>query len=112
MHGVIVWAIHAGVHHEDSGLDRSAFAGIEDHRTDGQIRRSAPLQDFDVWFLLEAQHSVASVGDFDGELPIVAKLDITVVEFLLVDHDLRGAAPGPTTITTASLISQHERGDQ
>jgi hypothetical protein len=35
MNAIIVLAIHAGVHHENGGFNRCAFAGLEYHRTDG-----------------------------------------------------------------------------
>jgi hypothetical protein len=35
MHGIVMLAIHAGMHHEDTGFDRCAATGTEYHRTDG-----------------------------------------------------------------------------
>ncbi len=53
VHGIIMRTIHAGMHHEDARFNRGAFTRIECHRTDGQIRGSASLQDFDIRLLLE-----------------------------------------------------------
>jgi hypothetical protein len=47
VHPKIVHAIHACVHHE-AHRKCGLFARLEDHRTDGRIRRSAPLHDFDL----------------------------------------------------------------
>ena len=63
----VMLPIHAFMHHERAGLDRCTFAGLEDHRTDGQLRRSAPLHDFDIWLLFEPQRAIACVGDLDGK---------------------------------------------
>src|SRR5574338_1630641 len=41
---IIMGSIHPRMHHEHAGFDRCTFTGLEDHRTDGQFRRSAPLQ--------------------------------------------------------------------
>jgi hypothetical protein len=60
-------SIHAGVHHKDAGLNGCAFTGLEDHRTDGQIGRSASLQYFDERVLLETQRPGTGVGDLDLE---------------------------------------------
>ncbi len=35
MYGIVVLAIHAGMHHEDAGLNCSAVSGFDYHRTDG-----------------------------------------------------------------------------
>ena len=35
MHGIVVLAIHAWMHHEDAGVNLSAFTRLEYHRTDG-----------------------------------------------------------------------------
>jgi hypothetical protein len=67
MDGVIVLSIHARVHHKNTGFNDGAFAGFEDHRTDGQIGGSASLQDFDVWILFETQRTSTGVGHFDLE---------------------------------------------
>jgi hypothetical protein len=107
MHSIIMLSIHAGVHHEDAGFDGSAFAGPEDHRTDGQLGRSASLQNFDAWLPFEAQYTIAGVGDFDREGFVVAKLDVAIVDFLLVHND-----PGsPATIPAASVGKQERGGD-
>ena len=50
----IMWTIHTFMHHENAGFDNRTFTGLEYHRTDGQLRRSAPLQHLDVRFFLEA----------------------------------------------------------
>jgi hypothetical protein len=61
MDGVIVLSVHTGMHHEDAGFYGRAFTRFEDHRTDGQIGRSAPLQYLDIWILFESQQSIAVV---------------------------------------------------
>lgn len=67
MHGEIVRAIHAAVHYEVAGGDRRAFSGFEDHRTDGQIGRSATLQDLDIRPLGETQFGAADIGHLEIE---------------------------------------------
>jgi hypothetical protein len=107
MQRIIVLSVHAGVHHEDAGFDGCAFAGLEDHRTDGQFGRSAALQDLDMGLLLEAQRAIAGVGDFDREGFIVSKLDIAVVDFLLVHRDL-----GSPAATSAAPVGEQEYSEK
>ena len=54
MNPKVMRTVHAFVHHEDTGFNDRAFARIEYHRTDGQLRRSAPLQYFNVRFIFES----------------------------------------------------------
>jgi hypothetical protein len=35
VYGIVMLAIHAWMHHEDAGVNLSAFTGLEYHRTDG-----------------------------------------------------------------------------
>ena len=58
----IVLAAHVAVHHELQG-EGGRFAGIEDHRTDGRIRRSTSLHHFHVRHVGEAQLTVAAQLD-------------------------------------------------
>jgi hypothetical protein len=67
MNGIIMLSVHAGVHHEDAGFYGCTFTGFEDHRTDSQFRRSAPLQNFDIRFLFETNDAIAGVGNCDLE---------------------------------------------
>jgi hypothetical protein len=53
MHREVVRSLHTGMHHEDARMNGSAFAGFEHHRTDGQLRRSTSIHDFDVGFVFE-----------------------------------------------------------
>ena len=89
MDGIVVFPVHARVHHEDRGFHESAFAGFECHRTDGQFGGSASLQDFDVWLSFESKQAVAAVGDLDLELPALSELDISVVNGGLISGDSR-----------------------
>jgi hypothetical protein len=107
MNGIVVFPVHAGVHHENRGFNVSAFAGFECHRTDGQIRRSAPLQYFDIWFLLKAQEPITAVRDFDFELPVLTEFDITVVNGWLVHQDLW--RPVPTTAFIGKKEGSHNK---
>jgi len=84
VHSVIMLSIHAWMHHENAGFDYSAFTGLEYHRTDGQVGRSASLQYFDVWLFAKAQCTVPSVSDPEGELAILAKLHIAIVNLALI----------------------------
>lgn len=61
MDAEIVLAVHALVHHELQ-THAGAFARLEDHRTDGRCRRSAPLHDFDIGRLTQLQGLVADIG--------------------------------------------------
>jgi hypothetical protein len=56
-------AVHTCVHHENGRLNRSAFTGLEYHRTDGQVGRSTPLAHFDVRLFLEPERAIADIGD-------------------------------------------------
>ena len=62
----VMGSIHAFMHHELIGLYDRAFTWFENHRTDGEFRRSAPLHNFDIRLLFETQGSIAGVGYFDG----------------------------------------------
>lgn len=92
MNSEVMWTIHAFVHHEDTGLDNCAFTGLEDHRTDGKLRGSAPLNYLDVRVFLETPCAVACVRHFDGKSLVDAKLHITVIDLLLIHRDGRHAA--------------------
>ena len=35
VHGIVMLAVHAWMHHEDAGFNLGGFAGLENHRTDG-----------------------------------------------------------------------------
>ena len=84
MHSEIVRPIHAFMHHEHSRLYYCAFTGLQYHRTDGQFGRSAPLQDFDVGLLFEAQRTVTGICDLDGELPGLTELHVSIVNPFLI----------------------------
>jgi hypothetical protein len=90
----IMWTIHAFVHHEGCGFYRGAFSWIEDHRTDGQIRRSTPLQYLDEGLFLEAQDPVTSVGDLDGEDFWIVEFYIPIIDLLLIHSQNWGTATG------------------
>jgi len=94
--------VHPWMHHENGGFDVGAFARLQGHRTDGQVRRSAPLQDFDVRLLFEPQDTIAGIRDLDAEGLVGTELDVPVIDLLLVDCDLR---------CTAAAVCQEERGD-
>jgi len=103
MHCEIVLTSHAFMHHEDAGFNNCAFARLEYHRTDGQLRRSAPLHDFDVRRFLETQCACASVGDFNGEGFIGVVFYIAVVNLLLIRCD--GGRPAAIA---AALVGEQE----
>jgi hypothetical protein len=50
----IMWPIHPFVHCEGNRSNDRAFTGLENHRTDGQVRRSAPLHNFDIGIFFKA----------------------------------------------------------
>jgi hypothetical protein len=106
MHSIIVWSVHAFVHHEYTGLDCGAFTRLEYHRTDGQLRRSAPLQYFNVGIFFEAQSPVTGVGDFDGKGFVRVELYGAKVDFLLIHRD----GWSSTRISPAALIRKEKRG--
>ncbi len=106
MHRKVMRTIHTFVHHENAGLDRSAFAGLENHRTDGQIGRSASLQYFNVGLVFEAQRTRACVGDLDGKGFVHAKLHITKINLLLIDGNGWCSAA-----SIATLSGEEESGD-
>src|SRR5690349_10752298 len=87
MHAKVVRSGHAFMHHEDSRLDHSAFTWLQDHRTDGQFRRSAPLQHFDIWLLFEAQCTITAVGDLDGKLACLTEFNIAIINLILIDSN-------------------------
>ena len=106
--------VHAGMHHEDAGFHIGALTGLKDHRTDGQIGWSAPLQYFDVGLVLKPQSAVPVVGDLDLERLVVPERHIAVVDLLLVDDD-RGGSPSilryAFNFTAAGLVSEEKPGD-
>jgi hypothetical protein len=104
MHCKIMWTVHTFVHHKNTGLYDCAFTGFEYHRTDGQLRRSAPLQDFDIRLFLESQYTVAGVGDFDGERQVRAKMLVAVIYLLPIHCD------GWRTASIAPLPGEQEYG--
>jgi hypothetical protein len=83
----VMRTIHPFMHHKRAGLNERAFTGLENHRTDGQLRRSAPLQDFDVGGFLQAQGAIPGVGDPDREGFADTKLHVPVVDYLPVDDE-------------------------
>ena len=93
--------VHAFMHHKGAGFNNRAFTGLEYHRTDGQLRRSAALQNFDKRFFLEAQCAISCVGDLDGKCLFDSELDITIIDLLLIHCD------GGRS-TTAALIGGEE----
>jgi len=110
MHSKVVRTIHAFVHHEDAGFNDRAFAGLEYHRTDGQVRRSAALQYFDVRVFLEAQRAIACVGDFDGKGFIDAEFHITIIDLLLIYSDGWNSIPIATALIGKEECS-HDQQD-
>jgi hypothetical protein len=104
--------VHAFVHHEYAGLNSSAFTGLENHRTDGQFRRSAALHDFDIWLLFESQSAIACVANFDGEGAILAKLDIPIIDFLLIYGDRGCSATSTTSISKENCCDNEQHTAQ
>jgi hypothetical protein len=95
--------IHAFMHHKDTGLNSGAFAGLENHRTDGELWGSAPLQNFDIWRFFETQTTITCIRDLDGKGFFYPKFHIPVIDLLLIYSD-RWA---PTAIP----IGKEKRGD-
>jgi hypothetical protein len=108
MNAKIVRTVHTCMHHKDTGFNRCTFTGLEDHRTDGQVGRSAALQDFDIWFFLEAQQAITSIGDFDGKGFVDTKMHVAVINFFLVNHQFWRA----TTIATTAEGEKDRRKDE
>jgi len=102
----VMRTVHTCVHHEDAGLDNCAFTGLEYHRTDGYLRRSAPLQYFNVRSFLETQCAVACIGDFYGKSFIDAKFHIAKIDLLLIHRD------GGRSAAISTLICEEERSYQ
>jgi hypothetical protein len=97
MEGEVVRAIHAFVHHKNGRLNRGAFAGFENHRTDGQAGRSTPLSDFDVRFFPEPERAISSIGDLDRESQVGRQLDIAIIDhFLIYSQGGRSASVAAT----------------
>jgi hypothetical protein len=111
VHGIVVLAIHARMHHKNAGFNIGAFTWLKDHRTDGQFGRSAPLQDFDIRFVLETKNASPAVGDLDLEGLVVAKGHIAVVDLLRVCGDLGRAVSTATSTPGTGPVSQKERGN-
>ena len=99
-------AVHALVHHEHAGFKNRALTGLENHRTDGEFRRSASLHDFDVWLFLEAQCAAPGISDFDGKSLIGIEFHVAVLDLLLIHCD--GCGPAPITATS---IGEEDCGD-
>src|SRR5215211_1303715 len=98
MQPIVMRTIHTRMHHKDAGFNRCAFAGLEYHRTDGQLGRSASLQYFNVRLFLEPQGSISSVGDLEGELAVLAKFHVSIINFVLV----YGKRRCPTAVSIAA----------
>jgi len=63
MHSEIVGTAHIPVHHEFQ-RKRRTFARLKGHRTDSRHRRSAAIQDFNIWGLAEAQGLITRIIQF------------------------------------------------
>ena len=100
----VMRTVHAFVHHKYFGFNKGAFTGLEYHRTDGQLRRSASLQNFDIRRFLETQCARARIGDFDGKGFIGVVLYIAVINGLLIHCD------GWCSAATTTLIGEEECG--
>jgi len=108
MNRKVMGTIHAFVHHEDIGLNDCAFTRLEYHRTYGKLRRLAPLQYFDIWFIFEIQCAIAGVGDFGDKDFIDAEFHIAVINHLLIYCN----GWGSTAIAGAIMkvdISRHDK---
>ena len=57
-------AAHVAMHQIFHG-NHGAFAGLEDHRTDGWSRGSTPLEDFNIGRFRKLQRLIADIGDPD-----------------------------------------------
>ncbi len=62
MNSKIMRPIHAGVHHKNTGFNGGALTGFEDHRTDGQRRRSTTLHDFNKGVISDSQWLITYIG--------------------------------------------------
>lgn len=107
--GIIMRAIHPFVHHKDTGLNCGALTGLEYHRTDGKFGRSASLQYFDVRVFFETQCPITGVGDLQGELAVLAKLDITVIDLVLIHGKLWSSADVSSTSIGKQYCSENEQ---
>lgn len=106
MNAEVVRPIHAFVHHEDGRLDHCAFTRLKYRRTDGQLRRSAPLHYFDVWLFLESQRAITRVGDFDRKLAGLTELDISIIDLVLI-HD-----NGWRSASASTISCKQDRGEE
>ena len=80
----IVLATHITVH-QISKRDRSAFAGLEDHRTDGRCGGSAPLFNFKIRCFGEEERLIAHVGDENNIRNLVPQRDFAVVDGIFLN---------------------------
>jgi hypothetical protein len=103
MHPEVVRTIHPFMHHEDTGLYGCAFTGLEYHRTDGQLGRSASLQYFDVRLFFETKYAISAVRDFDGKGLFYPKFHIAIINLLLIYYD--GGCS-----TAIPILSSEEKG--
>ena len=108
MNPEIVRTVHAFMHRENTGFNDRAFARFEYHRTDGKLRRSAPLQYFDVRLFLEPQGAIACVSDFDRKGFFHVEFHIAVINLLLI-HCYGWDS---TAIPTAPISKKESGNDQ
>lgn len=79
----IVHPAHIAMHHELHTY-AGAFARLEDHRTDGRLRRSAPLRNFYVGLFLETQGLIAHIGQSKGNIYSLPQTHVSKIDLLLI----------------------------
>jgi hypothetical protein len=112
MNAEVMGTVHAFVHHEVSRFYNSALTGLKDHRTDGQFRRSAPLQDFDIGLFFESEFAISLIGNLNRKLAGLPKLDISVIDLVLIDCDGGRSASTPIISREQDRCKQQQSASQ
>src|SRR5512143_3822586 len=105
----VMRSIHTLMHHEIRGFHIGTTARLESHRADGQVGLTTSLQHLYIRGLLEPQDATAIVGDFDLEISVLAQLDVTKINLLLVYSDRgRAAVVIPTLVVNEECSHDHQ----
>lgn len=79
----IMQTAHIPVHRIFHG-DKSALTWLENHRTDGCVRRSTPLNEFDIRVIGKPQRLIPDIGHLHPGSDHRPQLDFAIVDPLLV----------------------------
>src|SRR3989304_2846525 len=109
----VVQAAHVYTVHHEPHRDSRALTRIENHRTDGRLRRSTSLPHFDIGTLREKEWLIADVGQLEAHELILAQRHIPQIDHLPMgfqagrtDHFRPRRRPGPRRRSRGSVDSE------